>query len=187
VSYDLSIRPRPGSKTSPVTSADAASAIGRAGAKDVPGTEMTYRLPDSLAGGATVDIESTSAGAERIDVSMPYSDSVPADVYLFCARVARSLEWQVFDPQGDAWYSASQLEAAAEKTPDPPSTVGGRTLLSGAVLLFLVMIWLITGRGASAIWAGILLTGACVTIVARVMDYLELRGRGRRASRPTRG
>jgi hypothetical protein len=148
---------------------------------------MTYRLPAGLTGDATVDVESTSAGAERVDVSMPLSESVPADVYRFCARVARSLGWQVFDPQGDVWYSASELESAAEETPDPPTTVGGRTLLSGAMLLVLVMIWLITGRRASAIWAGILLTGAAVTIVARAMDYLELRGRGRGASRPTRG
>jgi hypothetical protein len=181
VSYDLSIRPRPGSNRHAASVADAAAAIEAAGARPISGNSQSFRIQDQVAGEATADLVCAGSGVQRVEVSLAATNGIPGDIYLFCATVARRLSWSVFDPQGDCWYSPGDLERAANaaNNGDDTLTVGVRTLLSGAALLALAVVWVIKGLPKSRVWVAMLLIAAAVTLGARLWDYLESRHRRR--------
>jgi hypothetical protein len=142
------------------------------------GQPFTYEFNDPGAGTVQVFIECDGDLVRQIQAAGSFGDAIPTRMFAFCAALARELGWKVYDPQGDTWYSPSQLTtSAARRIAVDAELVRSVLTICGAITgLIGGLMWAGLGSPRGGLWFWVAATGFLAFAVARAWERMASRG-----------
>lgn len=97
-------------------------------------------------------------------------------MWRFCAGLAHELNWKIYDPQGDVWYTADELERPAHGVAFDWGLLRGVLTVSGTALALVCgLVWKVQGGRAGDVWFWAAATGLLTFAMARIWERLATR------------